>query len=108
MPRSSIPWGRMQPMESFIMPQQQPSIINIGLVGGGDFCKEILEKTTAVYEQAEMVAPILAVADPDPKSPGRKLANQYGLLTFDDYKQLYDRRYSIHLIIILTPEPEIF
>jgi PAS domain S-box-containing protein len=90
------------------MPQQQPSIINIGLVGGGDFCKEILEKTTAVYEQAEMVAPILAVADPDPQSPGRKLANRLGLLTFDDYKQLYDRRYSIHLIIILTPRPEIF
>ncbi|MGD9079067.1 MAG: ATP-binding protein [Desulfobacterales bacterium] len=90
------------------MPQQQPSIINIGLVGGGDFCKEILEKTTAVYEQAEMVAPILAVADPDPESSGRKLANQLGLLTFDDYKQLYDRRYSIHLIIILTPQPEIF
>jgi PAS domain S-box-containing protein len=95
-------------MESFIMPQQQPSIINIGLVGGGNFCKEILEKTTAVYEQAEMVAPILAVADPDPESPGRKLASQLGLLTFDDYKQLYDRRYSIHLIIILTPQPEIF
>ena len=90
------------------MSQQEPSIINIGLVGGGDFCKEILEKTTAVYEQAEMVAPILAVADPDPESPGRKLASQYGLLTFDDYKQLYDRRYSIHLIIILTPEPDIF
>ncbi len=90
------------------MPQQQPSIINIGLVGGGEFCKEILEKTTAVYEEAEMVAPILAVADPDPESPGRKLASQLGLLTFDDYKQLYDRRYSIHLIIILTPQPEIF
>ena len=90
------------------MPQQQPSIINIGLVGGGEFCKEILEKTTAVYEEAEMVAPILAVADPDPESPGRKLASQLGLLTFDDYKQLYDRRYSIHLIIILPPQPEIF
>jgi len=93
---------------SLKMKQQQPSIINIGLVGGGEFCKEILEKTTAVYEEAEMVAPILAVADPDPESPGRKLASQMGLLTFDDYKQLYDRRYSIHLIIILTPEPQIF
>jgi len=90
------------------MLQNKPSIINIGLVGGGDFCKEILEKTTAVYEQEEMVAPILAVADPDPESPGRKLASKLGLLTFDDYRQLYDRRYSIHLIIILTPEPEIF
>ena len=59
------------------MPQHKPSIINIGLVGGGDFCKEILEKTTAVYEQAEMVAPILAVVfsrislqkSPPPTSP---------------------------------------
>jgi two-component system NtrC family sensor kinase len=90
------------------MTTKQPSIINIGLVGGGDFCREILEKTTAVYEEAEMVAPILAVADPDPASHGRKLASQLGLLTFDEYKQLYDPRYNIHLIIILTPQPEIF
>jgi PAS domain S-box-containing protein len=55
-----------------------------------------------------MVAPILAVADPDPASPGRKLASKLGLLTFDDYKQLYDRRYSIHLIIILDSQPETF
>ena len=90
------------------MTAKQPSIINIGLVGGGDFCREILEKTTAVYEEAEMVAPILAVADPDSASPGRTLASQLGLLTFDDYKQLYDPRYQIHLIIILTPQTEIF
>ena len=90
------------------MPQKQPSVINIGLVGGGSFCKEILKKTTAVYEEAEMVAPIIAVADPDPECPGRELASKLGLLTFDDYKQLYDRRYSIHLMIILTPQPEIF
>ena len=89
------------------MAGKAPSIINIALVGGGDFCKEILEKTTAVYEQDEMVAPILAVADPDPESPGRNLASRLGLLTFDDYKQLYDKRYSIHLIIILSPAPEI-
>jgi two-component system NtrC family sensor kinase len=86
--------------EKLPMTEKIPSIINIGLVGGGAFCKEILERTTAVYEQDEMVAPILAVADPDPASPGRKLASELGLLTFD-------RRYSIHLIIILTPEPEI-
>jgi PAS domain S-box-containing protein len=31
-----------------------------------------------------------------------------GLLTFNDCRQLYDRRYSIHLIIMLTPKQEIF
>lgn len=87
---------------------KEPSIINIAFVGGGDFCREILEKTTSVYEQEEMYAPILAVADPDPKSPGIILADEYGLLTFGDYRQLYDRRYNINLIIILTPEQQVF
>jgi PAS domain S-box-containing protein len=94
--------------ECHIMPVKQPSITNIALVGGGEFCKEILEKTTSVYEQEGVYAPILAVADPDPKSPGIKLADELGLLTFDDCRQLYDRRYSIHLIIMLTPKQEIF
>jgi PAS domain S-box-containing protein len=90
------------------MVPKEPSIINIAFVGGGDFCQEILEKTTAVYEQEEMYAPILAVADPDPASAGMVLADQYGLLTFQDYRQLYDRRYNINLIIILTPEQQVF
>ena len=90
------------------MPINEPSVINIGLVGGGEFCKEILEKTTSVYEQEEIYAPIIAVTDPDPKSPGRMLADQLGLLTFNDYSKLYERRYNIDLIIILTPETEIF
>jgi len=90
------------------MPVKQPSFTNIALVGGGEFCKEILEKTTSVYEQEGVYAPILAVADPDPDSPGIKLADELGLLTFKDCRQLYDRRYSIHLIIMLTPKQEIF
>ncbi|MBW2429073.1 MAG: PAS domain-containing protein [Deltaproteobacteria bacterium] len=90
------------------MVPKEPSITNIAFVGGGDFCREILEKTTAVYEQEEMYAPILAVADPDPASAGMVLADQYGLLTFQDYRQLYDRRYNINLIIILTPEQQVF
>ena len=51
--------------------------------------------------------PFIAVADPDPGSPGMVLAGELGLLTFTDYHQLYDPRYSIHLIIILTPDEEI-
>ena len=90
------------------MVPKEPAITNIALVGGGDFCREILEKTTAVYEQEELYAPILAIADPDSNSPGMLLADEYGLLTFNDYRQLYDRRYNINLIIILTPEQHIF
>jgi PAS domain S-box-containing protein len=90
------------------MPEKTPSITNIALVGGGEFCREILEKTTSVYEREGVYAPILAVADPDPNSPGIKLADELGLLTFNNCRQLYDRRYSIHLIIMLTPKQEIF
>jgi PAS domain S-box-containing protein len=90
------------------MKPKEPAITNIALVGGGDFCREILEKTTAVYEQDELYAPILAVSNPDPKSPGMLLADQYGLLAFTDYHKLYDRRYNINLIIILTPDQDIF
>ena len=40
------------------MPEKTPSITNIALVGGGEFCREILEKTTSVYEQEGVYAPI--------------------------------------------------
>jgi len=91
-----------------LKPKKEPLITHIALVGGGEFCREILEKTTSVYEQEEIYAPILAVADPDPESPGMKLADELGLLTFTNCRDLYDPRYSIHLIIFLTPEQEIF
>jgi PAS domain S-box-containing protein len=78
-------------------------VINIGLVGGGKLCEELLEKTTFAYNQEEVNTPILAVADPDAQSPGMLTAKRLGLLTFKDYHPLYDERYNIHLIIILDP-----
>lgn len=82
--------------------------MNIALVGGGIFCKEILEKTTFDYKQEGVNAAIVAVADPDPKSPGMVLAEKMNLLTFTDFHELYDFQYNIHLIIILTPEQHLF
>jgi PAS domain S-box-containing protein len=90
------------------MASAQPSTINIGLVGGGEFCAEILRKTTSVYKQEEFDAPIVAVADPDPNSPGMALARQLGLATLADFQELYHHRQAIDLIIILTPDPSIF
>jgi PAS domain S-box-containing protein len=86
------------------MSDKKHTIINIALVGGGAFCKEILEKTTYLYKKEGLDAPILAVADPDPESPGMALARELGLVTFLDYHELYEPRYNINLIIILTPE----
>ena len=82
--------------------------MNIALVGGGIFCKEILEKTTFDYKQEGIHAAIVAVADPDPESPGMVLAGKMNLLTLTDYHQLYDSKYNIHLIIILTPGQHLF
>ena len=90
------------------MSNLQSSVINIALVGGGELCREILEKTTFDYLQEGVDAPILAVADPDPRAPGVLYAKEHGLLTFSDYRRLYDPRYSIHLIILLTPDEIIF
>jgi len=87
--------------------EKHVSVIHIGLVGGGEFCAELLKKTSSVLEQDEIHAPFTAVADPDPESPGMGLAEQLGLLTFTDYHQLYDPRYGINLIIILTPDEEV-
>lgn len=89
------------------MSEEHPQIINIGVVGGGDLCREILEKTTFDVSHEDAQAPILAVADPDPDRPGIALARQLGLLTFSDYHKLYDRRYNIHLIIISEPNKTI-
>ena len=90
------------------MPVRSPSLINIALVGGGELCKELLEKTTFGHPKEGVSAPIVAVADPDAKSPGMQLAKASGLLTFEDYHELYNPKHHIHLIIILTPDPKVF
>ena len=84
------------------------TVINIGLVGGGRLCEELLKKTTFAYTQEEINTPIVAVVDRDAASPGIRTAKQLGLLTFNDYERLYDDRYNIHLIIILDPTPQLF
>lgn len=89
------------------MLDKEPSAMNIALVGGEIYCKEILEKTTLNQEEGEISQRIVAVADPDPQSPGMLLAKKLGLITLNDYHELYDPRYDIHLIIILTPEQSV-
>ncbi len=86
---------------------KKPSIINIAVIGGGAQCKELLEKTTMDYREKDVNARMSAVADPDSKSAGILTAKRLGLITVGDYHDLYDPRYNIQLIIILTPEEHI-
>ena len=89
------------------MENQEKPIINIGVVGGGTYCQEFLEKTTKEYRQKEVNARITAVADPDPNTPGIQVAKRLGLKTVEDYHDLYSPQYDIHLIIIMTPEEQV-
>ncbi len=93
--------------EALLRPDKELPVIYIGLAGGGELCKAMLDNPSFDYMHEEAYAFIVAVADPDPEAPGMVLARERGLLTFADYKQLYDPRYSIHLIIILTPDQKI-
>jgi len=83
------------------------SIINIAVIGGNSFCKELLEKTTLDYREKEVSARMRAVADPDPLSPGIVTAKKLDLITVSDYHDLYDPAYDIQLFIILTPEQSV-
>lgn len=90
------------------MGEMNSSIINIAIIGGGTYCKELLEKTTMDYREKDVNARMVAVADPDPKSPGILTAKKLGLIIVRDYHELYDPKYNINLLIILTPDQDIF
>jgi len=84
------------------------SVINIAIVGGESDCRQILEKTTLNFEEKGVNAHFIAVADPNPQSPGMVLAARLGLAAVQDFHQLYDPQYNIHLIIMSTPDRNLF
>jgi PAS domain S-box-containing protein len=94
-------------MEGPLMTDNDDNIINIAVIGGGDYCRELIEKTVLNYRESEVNARMRAVADPDPNSPGMISAKKLGLITVADYHDLYDPKYNIQLFIITTPEQEI-
>jgi PAS domain S-box-containing protein len=83
------------------------SLINIGVVGGGPFCREVLEKMVMDYAQEQISARFRAVADPEPNSPGMVFAREIGLETRSDYHDLYAPELDIQLIIIMDPDEAI-
>jgi len=79
----------------------------IALVGGEDFCKDVLEKYLVARQVDDFSARIAAVADPDPQSPGILLAKKLGLVTVQDYHELYEPKYHIKALLLMTPDEAI-
>ena len=73
------------------------SVINIALVGGGAQCAEILQKTTSVYEREEIYAPIIAVADSDPESPGMREAERLEAIRDEHRETRREREHRIQV-----------
>ncbi len=83
--------------------------MNIAIIGGTEFTADVLETTAADYfEHSSLGAKMLAVADKDPESPGMTMARRLGLLTVQDYTELFDPYYGIELLIILDPDQDLF
>ena len=76
--------------------------INIAIVGGGRFCKALLEAVSE-GKDTTLAPEILGVADVNPYAVGRLYAKKNGIFTTDDYKDLYALE-DLHLIIELTKD----
>ena len=104
------------------------SAINIGIVGGGSFCRKFLQLpkhtmkealyalTAGVAQPTQLPdgsmkevpeAQIIAVVDPDWQAEGLAYARNLGLKTFTDYHELYDPQLEIALIFILTSQRQV-
>ena len=90
------------------MPTSRPSHLNIGLVGSGDLCHEVLEKTCLKPQKNHLKARIVALADTQTESPSMVLAKNLGLHTPADYHELYGPKFDLHLIITLTEDTKVF
>jgi len=87
--------------------QNSKSNLRIALVGGQEFCKEFLERYVMAREVNEFAARIVAVADPDPRGPGILLAKKAGLITVQNYHELYKPQYQINALVLMTPDDAI-
>jgi PAS domain S-box-containing protein len=88
------------------MPDSTTSF-RIALVGGEEFCKDVLEKYLVARQLNDFAARIVAVADPDPQSPGILLAKKLGLVTVHDYHELYEPQYQVKALVLMTPDEAI-
>ena len=78
---------------------------NIAIVGGGRFCKNLLELLFS--EQFEEQRPsILGVADKNGQAEGLLFADSLGIFTTGDYRKLYELE-NLQTIMELTADDKL-
>ncbi|MGD9080702.1 MAG: PAS domain-containing protein, partial [Desulfobacterales bacterium] len=78
---------------------------NVAIVGGGNFCKKLLQLLFS--EPFKDCHPtILGVADSDNQAEGRLFAEQMGIFTTADYRELYDLK-NLQVLMELTRDEEL-
>lgn len=87
------------------MADETPPVVNIALIGGGEYCREVLKMTTVDFLQDQVNSRIVAVAEPDANAQAVALARRRGLKIVPDCQRLYDPVYNVHLFILLDPDP---
>ena len=82
--------------------------MNIALVGGGISSIQLMNLMDRhKFKTFDPEPRIIAVADPNPDAPGRKMADKLGLFSTSDYNDLFAHQ-DIDLIIELTGSMEVY
>jgi len=76
---------------------------NIGIVGGGRFCKIFL-KFLHEKNVSERSVSVLGVADINPHAEGLRFARQLGIFTTHDYRELFKLE-NLQVLIEITDDP---
>jgi len=78
---------------------------NIAIVGGGNFCKKMLQLLfSKPFEDCHPA--ILGVADIDSQAEGRVYAKQMGIFTTADYRDLYSLK-NLQILMEMTTDEEL-
>jgi PAS domain S-box-containing protein len=84
---------------------EQVKALGIGIVGGGPGCKAIIDMIFA-KKLSQLRMKLIAVACTNPQAVGYRLAQEKGVFTTKDYRDLYELQ-DLDMIIELTGRDEV-
>lgn len=87
--------------------RQKAGKMNIAIIGGGEFTRDLLEKVFHHYQEEIFPGRIRIVADSDTHAPGMSMARQLGIMTTTDFQECYKPEIGIDQILMFTPDEEL-